>query len=170
MILLDLGLTLFNITKDTVFAEIVVSSNIFGFLVVDWTPKWIKSANLGCVQFKPKHKSLKNFQTMCFSYWRLPVVEIATKSNNIWGCKSSKKPQMGHRCWIHTKNFDNFWFHNHIWYNGLSQKKIKQWVWRHSVLKTPLGFFGFLIYPWKLQEKQGFTPRNSTKLCYTPQK
>ena len=93
MILLGLGLALFDITKDTVFAEILVSSNIYGFLVVDWTPKWIKSANLGCVQFKPKHKSLKNFQTMCFSYWRLPVVEIATKSNNIWGCKSSKNPR-----------------------------------------------------------------------------
>ena len=61
MILLDLGRTLFNITKDTVFAEIVVSSNIFGFLVVDWTPKWIKSANLGCVPFKSKLRIVEEF-------------------------------------------------------------------------------------------------------------
>ena len=66
MILLDLGLTLFNITKDAVFAEIVVSSNIFGFLVVDWTPKWIKSANLGCVPFKSKLRILKNFSNNVF--------------------------------------------------------------------------------------------------------
>ena len=36
--------------------------------------------------------------------------------------------------------------------------------------KPPLEFLGFLLYPWKLQTKQSFTPRNSTKLCYTPQK
>ena len=66
MILWGLGLKLFNITKDTVFAEIVVSSNIFGFLVVDWTPKWIKSANLGCVPFKPKLRILKNFSNNVF--------------------------------------------------------------------------------------------------------
>ena len=35
--------------------------------------------------------------------------------------------------------------------------------------KTP-GIFRFLFYPWKFQTKQGITPRNSTKLCYTPQK
>ena len=33
-----------------------------------------------------------------------------------------------------------------------------------------LEFLSFLLYPWKFQTKQGFTPRNSIKLCYTPQK
>ena len=33
-----------------------------------------------------------------------------------------------------------------------------------------LEFLDFLLYPWKFQTKQGFTPRNSTKLCYTPWK
>ena len=29
---------------------------------------------------------------------------------------------------------------------------------------------GFLLYPWRFQKKQGFTPRNFTKVCYSPQK
>ena len=33
-----------------------------------------------------------------------------------------------------------------------------------------LEFLGFLLYPWKVEIKQGFAPRNSTKLCYTPRK
>ena len=143
MILLDLGLTLFNITKDTVFAEIVVSSNIFGFLVVDWTPKWIKSANLGCVPFKPKLRILKNFSNNMFFLLETTCGRNSTRSKNIWGWKSSKISQMRHRCWIDTKNFENFWLHNHIWYNGLCQKKIKQEVWRHTFLRTTPGFLLF---------------------------
>ena len=37
-----------------------------------------------------------------------------------------------------------------------------------------LGYFrkvwGFLLYPWKFQTKQGLASRNSTKFCYTSQK
>ena len=36
---------------------------------------------------------------------------------------------------------------------------------RTYVFETPLEFLGFLLYQWKFQTKQGFTPRNSTKLC-----
>ena len=36
--------------------------------------------------------------------------------------------------------------------------------------KIPLQILDFLLYPWKLQTKQGFTTRNFTKLCYIPQK
>ena len=36
-------------------------------------------------------------------------------------------------------------------------------------LKTCL-ILCFLLYPWKFQTKQSFSPRNSTKLCYTTQK
>ena len=35
----DLGLTLFDIPKDAVFPEILVLSNIFGFLAVNWALK-----------------------------------------------------------------------------------------------------------------------------------
>ena len=36
--------------------------------------------------------------------------------------------------------------------------------------KKTLTFLGFSLYPWRFQTKQSFTPRNSTRLCYTPQK
>ena len=42
MIFWDLGLTLFDIPKDVIFAKILVLSNIFGFSAVDWAPKWTK--------------------------------------------------------------------------------------------------------------------------------
>ena len=53
---------------------------------------------------------------------------------------------------------------------GYSRKKSIQGGWGQTFLETPWNFLGFLLYPWKYQTKQSFTPRNSTKLCYTPQK
>ena len=54
---------------------------------------------------------------------------------------------------------------------GIPEKRKKNMGgWGHSFLKTTLEFLDFLIYPWKLQIKQSFTPRNSTKLCYLPWK
>ena len=38
----------------------------------------------------------------------------------------------------------------------------------HIFLETPLEFLGFLLFPWKFETKQGFTPRNPTKLRNTP--
>ena len=63
----SLRLKLFDIAKDTVFAKILVFSNIFGFLVVNWTPKWTKTVYFGCVLFEPKLKIWKIFQTLCLS-------------------------------------------------------------------------------------------------------
>ena len=62
----DLGLTLFDIPKDTVFAEIMVLSNIFGFLTANWTPKWTKTVNFGCVSFEPKCEHLKEFSNSVY--------------------------------------------------------------------------------------------------------
>ena len=54
---------------------------------------------------------------------------------------------------------------------GIFQKKNKKGELRTYFSETsPLELLGFLLYPWKFQTKQSFTPRNSTKLCYTPQK
>ena len=41
--------------------------------------------------------------------------------------------------------------------------------WREQTyfFENPLEFLGFFIYPWKLQTKQSFIPRNSTKLYVT---
>ena len=38
---------------------------------------------------------------------------------------------------------------------------------RKYVFGNPLKMLDFLLYPCKFQAKQSFTPRNSTKLCYT---
>ena len=63
----SLRLKLFDIAKDTVFAKILMFSNIFGFLpLVNWTPKWTKTVNFGCVLFDPKLKILKDFPNTVF--------------------------------------------------------------------------------------------------------
>ena len=59
------------------------------------------------------------------------------------------------------------------YHNRLFQKKKKnrgKGRLRTYVFEKAPGIFRFLFYPWKFQTKQGITPRNSTKLCYTPQK
>ena len=50
---------------------------------------------------------------------------------------------------------------------GAAKEQLKK---KSTFLKTSLEFLGFLLYQWKFQTKQGFTRRNSTKLCYTPWK
>ena len=45
------------------------------------------------------------------------------------------------------------------------RKKPNTVGWGYTFLKTLLEFLYFLLYPWKFQTKQGFTPRSSTKLC-----
>ena len=62
----DMGLMLFDITKDAIFAEILVFSNIFGFSALDWVPKWNKTVNFGCFPFKLKFKILKDFSNTVF--------------------------------------------------------------------------------------------------------
>ena len=66
MIFLGLGLTLFDIPKVAVFAEILVFSNIFNFPVVNWDPKWNKTINFGCLPFILKFKILKGFSNSLF--------------------------------------------------------------------------------------------------------
>ena len=63
---MDLGLTLFDILKDVVFAEMLFFSNVFGFPVVNWAPKWTKTVNFRCLPFKLKFKILKEFSNPVF--------------------------------------------------------------------------------------------------------
>ena len=54
---------------------------------------------------------------------------------------------------------------------------LRVWVWQGQKCNSkcpndintewaiPENFFSFLLYPWKFQTKQGFTPRNYTQLC-----
>ena len=51
---------LFDIPKDAVFAEILDLSNIFGFLAVNWAPKWTKTVNFQCALFEPNFKISKD--------------------------------------------------------------------------------------------------------------
>ena len=62
----DLGLTLSIIAKVTVFAEILVFSNFFGFLAVNWAPKWTKTVNFSCIPYEPKFMILKDFPNIVF--------------------------------------------------------------------------------------------------------
>ena len=57
----DLGLTVFDISKDAVFGEILVFSNIFGFPAVNKALKCIKTVNSVYVPFESKFKNLKDF-------------------------------------------------------------------------------------------------------------
>ena len=62
----DLRLTLIDIPKNGVLTEILIFSNIFGFPVVNWLPKWTKTVSFGCVPFEPKFKILKDFSNIVF--------------------------------------------------------------------------------------------------------
>ena len=62
----DLGLTLFDIPKDVVFAEILVFRNIFGFPAINWAQKWNKTVNFGCLPYTRKFKILKDFLNSVF--------------------------------------------------------------------------------------------------------
>ena len=48
------------------FAEILVFSNIFGFLAVNWVPKWTKKVNFQRVSFEPNFKIFKDFSDNVF--------------------------------------------------------------------------------------------------------
>ena len=106
----DLGLTLFNIPKDVVFPEILVLSNIFGFLAVNWALKWTKTVNFGCIPFEPKFKILKDFSNTVFVLLEEYLWSKSQQDRTIFGGVRPKIPKKGpfHRCWINTKNFENF--------------------------------------------------------------
>ena len=67
---------LFDLLKGVVFTEILGFSNIYGFPAVNWTPKYTKTLNFGCILFEPKCKILKDL-SKTLSYWRLAVVKIS---------------------------------------------------------------------------------------------
>ena len=70
---------------------------------VNWAQKRVKTVKFICVPFESKFKFLKDFS----SNWRLPLVKVSGRSNNILESKdptNSKKGQF-HGCWIKTTNF-----------------------------------------------------------------
>ena len=73
----DLGLRLFDIAKDIVFAAMLVLSSILGFPTVYWVPKWTKTVNFGCVPFDSKFELYKGFSKTVCLIGRLPLVKIS---------------------------------------------------------------------------------------------
>ena len=61
---------LFDSPKDSVFAEILVLINTFGFLGVNWAPKQTKLLNFGYVAFSLKFQFLKDFSNTAFFFTR----------------------------------------------------------------------------------------------------
>ena len=62
----DLGLTFFDIPKNVVFPEMLVLSNIFGFMAVNLAPKWTITVNFGCISFDSKVEFLKDLLNTMF--------------------------------------------------------------------------------------------------------
>ena len=99
MIFLGPGsLTLFDIPKDVVVADILVFSNIFAFLAVNWAPKWTKTLdqNFQCVPSEPNFKILKNFSSNVFvllDYLWSKFQQDRTIFGNI---EAKKPPKKGH--------------------------------------------------------------------------
>ena len=82
--------------NDVVFAEILVLSIIFGFLVVNWVPKWTKTVNVRCGIWA-KMYNFERFLKHCICLiGRLNLVKISARWNNIWESKGSKPQKRGH--------------------------------------------------------------------------
>ena len=99
-----LKLTWFDINKDRDFAEVLIFTNIFGFLVVNWTPKRTKAVNFGCVPFEPELKILKDFSKPVFVLMETTSSQNFKKIKQYLGLQAPKKCQnRNHDRWIDTK-------------------------------------------------------------------
>ena len=80
------------------------------FLAVNWALKWTKTLNFGCIPFEPKWKILKDFSNTVFVLLEEYFWSKSQQDRTIFGGVRSKIPKRGsfHRCWINTKNFENF--------------------------------------------------------------
>ena len=108
----------FDIPKDVVFPEILVLSNVFGFLAVNWALKWTKTVNFGCIPFEPKFKILKDSSNTVFVLLEKYLWSKSQQDRTIFEGVWPKIPKKGpfHRCWINRKNFEKFLLHNHKCY------------------------------------------------------
>ena len=91
----DLWLTLFDIPKDVVFPEILVLSNIFGFLAVNWALICTKTVNFGCIPFEPKFKSLNDFTNTVFILLEEYLWSKSQQNRTIFGEVRPQIPKKG---------------------------------------------------------------------------
>ena len=106
----DLGLTFLDIPKDVFFPEILVLSNTFGFLAVNLALKCTKTVNFGCIPFDPKFKILKDFSDTIFVLLEEYLWSKSQQDRTIFGRARPNIPKKEpfHKCWINTKNSENF--------------------------------------------------------------
>ena len=127
-----LGLKLLIIPKDEVFGKILLFSNIFGFPMVNWTPILTETVNFNCILFEPEFKILKDSFKQCVFLNRDYLWSNFQQDQTIFvGVRNQKITKRGHfidaECWINTKIFENFWFHNHICYSDESYHRYISW-------------------------------------------
>ena len=91
----DLRLTLFDIAKDTVFLELLVFSNIFGFPAIDWAQKWTKTVIFQCVPFDPNFKTLKNFSNNELALLDYLWSKFQQDQTIFWGIWAKNNLKMG---------------------------------------------------------------------------
>ena len=118
---LDLDVLVFDIPRNSIFAESLVLAILLAFPAVNWVPKWTNSVNFGWVTFEPKSKISIDFSNTVF-------VLLETKSQSLWSKfqqdrsifggvrheNSEKGASSG--WWVDSKNFENFKLHNHTCY------------------------------------------------------
>ena len=102
----DLWLPLFDIAKNVVFPENLVISSIFGFLGVNWVPKWTKTVNFRCVPIDSKFKLLKDFSNTVLVLLEEYLWSKFQQDWTIFGKVRPNTTKKGsfHVCWINTKN------------------------------------------------------------------
>ena len=115
-----------------------------------------QNCQLAAFHLSQNSKFWSIFQTLCFSYCRLPLVKVSAR------CKGPKSHKNGtfHGYWINTKNFGNFQCHNHICYTDETYHiyiyldkvvhLVKSWVVSHRVCKV-------LSNSWNEQKNQTFS-------------
>ena len=87
---------LFITPRGTVFAEILVFSNIFGFLAVNWAPKWTETVNFSCIPFELKFKILKDFSNLVFLIGDYLWSKFQQYQTLFGGVRAQKIPKRGH--------------------------------------------------------------------------
>ena len=122
-----------------------------------------------------KIQDFAGFFKHCFSYWRLPLVKVSARWNNIWGSKNPKNSKKGpfHGCWINTKKTWTFlisqshmlywWNLPHIYLNNVFQLA-KSWGVSHRLYK------GVNKKTLKMRKKKNFLAQfrpflNTSKNC-----
>ena len=84
------------IRKDPAFAEILVFSNIFVFLAVNWVPKWTETVNFSYIPFEPKFKILKDFLNTVFFLIGDYLWSKFQQDRTIFGGDPKKSKKRGH--------------------------------------------------------------------------